>query len=122
MNLEEIMENMDTTSDYETLIEKLRIQLACRKNHKLFAMISDVIGVTEISMSRWLTGKRAVTKQSLRSLQMLDLLLRISKNYTHIPLKKIPAVNNKSKSNLATTSESPKAASIQDLLKELDLD
>jgi hypothetical protein len=126
MNLDEIMQKMDTTSDYETLIEKLRIQLGCRKPYKLFSLISDIIGVNEASMTRWLTGKRAVTKQTLRSLQMLDLLLRMSNNFNSIPLREIPVIENKAANKVCYKSKSSTAneknRTVEDILSELDID
>ncbi len=125
MRIDEILSKIDTVSDFESLLNKIRIQLGCRRYSHAFEIMSKVIGVHHKSMCRWLDGNRQITSQTMRSLQLLDLLLRMSNNYQEIPIREIPVLDNKinkGKQKGVVSSEEEASLSVEDILEEMDFD
>jgi len=80
MNLEEIRERLPEDEAVGDVMVRLRLRTGIRTNSQLGELLANIIGVKRSTITRWLSGARCSvrnTKQHLRCLQLVELLLSI---------------------------------------------
>lgn len=96
MNLEEIVNKIPEEDSLRDVVMRIKLLTGIRNNHELYRLLGNILGVTHVTLYRWLNGSRGQlrnTQQPLRCLQLVELMLRRNLNESIRP--DVPKLKNK---------------------------